>query len=151
MICPRPKCNMEFPEAELEAHLKRSHRPKVFTQKTERYAPGEVPTIHENLTSQNGYPSCKLHGALLKYKGNVWRCETCGWAVKLPLFIYDKAIYDFEGEFSFDEKRRIINALDKAEDKEVKRLWEEKGHSSLYTEGVAKGFSLARQTLSEGK
>ncbi len=46
-----------------------------------------------------------------------------------------------------EKDRKILENLDRVEDMEVQRLWKEKEHSSLYTEGVAKGFQLAREAI----
>ena len=50
---------------------------------------GEIPSITDEnraviRTTNNCSPSphCKIHGALLRFEGDVWRCIECGFAIK---------------------------------------------------------------------
>uniref|UniRef100_A0A6M3X5W7 Uncharacterized protein n=1 Tax=viral metagenome TaxID=1070528 RepID=A0A6M3X5W7_9ZZZZ len=54
---------------------------KMWKKGTEQYEKGSIPTDHPNYCSHK-YPHCKIHGALLAYKNNIYRCIECGWAIK---------------------------------------------------------------------
>lgn len=60
----------------------------MYKQKpTEQHEPGEVPHISADPRAEfrtydgKEYPSCKIHGALLRYEHDIWRCVECGFAV----------------------------------------------------------------------
>ena len=54
---------------------------KMWKKPSEQYGDWMPPEIQPMLEIKGGYPCCQEHGSLLCFKGDVWRCIECGWAV----------------------------------------------------------------------
>jgi ribosomal protein L37AE/L43A len=67
-------------------YFKQKPKEKMFVKQTEQY--NVIPELIDepraglvNGTGVKPYPSCKIHGAMLCYEHDVWRCVECGFAV----------------------------------------------------------------------
>lgn len=63
-------------------------KPRVRTVKlSDQYEDGvpgirDEKRVHIHSYKFGNYPHCNIHGALLRYKNNIWRCIECGFAVE---------------------------------------------------------------------
>jgi len=67
--------------------IKKQRPPKKRVLVSEQYE-GDVPILYDepraclSLSGGKKYPHCVVHGALLRYEHDIWRCAVCGFAVK---------------------------------------------------------------------
>jgi len=67
--------------------IKKQRPPKKRVSVSEQYE-GDVPLLSNesrgclSLSGGKKYPHCVVHGALLRYEHNIWRCAVCGFAVR---------------------------------------------------------------------